>query len=261
MHSPGVFDKQKGSVKINFLQIERYLGGLESCLSSPRFPGSEVTCVLGAPTFKPACSIWRTGHDYRRLAAIFYSAQRRGTLVRSIYQEGGCNMNKHHQRSAIAASVALVLLALIVLAFNPIPGRADEGQKTNPPPFDFNDRFYLGNGINPPNILQRVGTSTNATRNWTICQPGDPAPCPNTDQNRNQTRVLQTTGGFAFDGSLLYYSIMGFVTPSTFNTDSSGQGALDIANRRQAFIFPIRQSDGTCIKSPAHVNRRQDHRF
>src|SRR5215510_1066674 len=75
MHSPGVFDKQKGSVKINFLQIERYLGGLESCLSSPRFPGREVTCVLGAPTFKPACSIWRTGHGYRWLTAIFYSAQ------------------------------------------------------------------------------------------------------------------------------------------------------------------------------------------
>ena len=170
-------------------------------------------------------------------------------------------MSKRPQRSAIVRSVALVLLALTVLALNPIPVRAEDGQKTNPPPFDFNDQFYLGNGINPPNILQRVGTSTNPTRNWTICQPGDPAPCPNTDQNRNQTRVLQTTGGFAFDGSLLYYSIMGFVTPSTFNTDSSGQGALAIANRRVAFIFPIRQADGTYIKSPALANRRQDNLF
>ena len=170
-------------------------------------------------------------------------------------------MNNHRRRNAIAGSVALVLLALFIWVFKPISGRAEDGQKTNPPPFDFSDRFYSGNGINPPNILQRVGTSTNPTRNWTTCQPGDPAPCPDTDQDRNQTRALQTTGGFAFDGSLLYYSIMGFVTPSTFNTDSSGRQALDIANRRQAFIFPICQADGTYIKSPALANRRQDNLF
>src|SRR5262249_2451000 len=115
-------------------------------------------------------------------------------------REEAATMRTSRQRTAIARSVALVLLALTVLVFNQILVRADDGVKTNPPPFDFNNGFYLGNGINPPNILQRVGTSTNATRNWTICQPSDPAPCPNTDQNRNQTRALQTTGGFAFDG-------------------------------------------------------------
>lgn len=170
-------------------------------------------------------------------------------------------MNHHCLGTAFRKRMAVFLCALGAFALGPMRLAAQDGQKTNPPPFDFTDQYYLDQGINPANILQRVGTSTNNSLNWTICQPGDAAPCPNLDQNRNQTQVLQTTSGFAFDGSILFYSIMGFVTPSTFNTDSSGDGARQIANRRMAFIFPKQQSDGTYILSPALGNRRQDNLF
>jgi len=170
-------------------------------------------------------------------------------------------MNKEWLRSALAKHTVLLLFVFAALALLPGQMKAQDGQTTNPPPFDFTDQFYLDHGINPANILQRVGASTNNSLNWAICQPGDAAPCPNMDQNRNQTQVLQTTSGFAFDGSILFYSIMGFVTPSTFNTDSSGDNARQIANRRMAFIFPKRQSDGTYILSPALGNRRQDNLF
>ena len=170
-------------------------------------------------------------------------------------------MNKKIPGSSRTHGAALIVLVFTVLAATPNLMNAEDGQKTNPPPFDFTDQFYLNQGINPANILQRVGTSTNNPLNWAICQPADAAPCPNTDQNRNQTQVLQTTSGFAFDGSILFYSIMGFITPSTFNTDSSGDNARQIANRRMAFIFPKRQSDGSYILSPALGNRRQDNLF
>jgi hypothetical protein len=170
-------------------------------------------------------------------------------------------MNHDWLRSALAKHTGLLLFVFAALAFLPGQLKAEDGQKTNPPPFDFTDQFYLDQGINPANILQRVGTPTNNSLDWAICQSGDPAPCPNTDQNRNQTQVLQTTSGFAFDGSILFYSIMGFVTPNTFNTDSSGDNARQIANRRMAFIFPKRQSDGSYILSPALGNRRQDNLF
>jgi hypothetical protein len=171
------------------------------------------------------------------------------------------DMNKYCVGSALRKCAGLILCALAVSALMPLRLGAQDGQKTNPPPFDFTDQFYVDHGINPANILQRVGTSTNNSLNWAICQPGDAAPCPNTDQDRNQTQVLQTTSGFAFDGSILFYSIMGFITPRTFNTDSSGDDALQIANRRMAFIFPKQQSDGTYILSPALGNRRQDNLF
>ncbi len=163
--------------------------------------------------------------------------------------------------SGLKFSTALVLVMVAIMAFGPVKMKAEDGGKTNPPPFDFTDQYYRDHGIEPARLLQRAGTSTNNVLNWTTCQAGDPAPCPNTDPNRNQTRMLQTTGGFAYDGSLLYYSIMAFIMPNSFTTDSSGVNARQIADQRMAFIFPIRHSDGTYIPSPALSNRRQDNLF
>jgi len=146
--------------------------------------------------------------------------------------------------------LALVLIALTTPVYGPLPVRADGG--SNPPPFDFSDQFYLQNGINPRNILQRVGTPSNPQVNWV-------ADNSTTDETSRNVRILQTTGGFTHDGKLLYYSIMGFVMPNTFTTDAAGQEALAIANSRQAFIFPIRQADGSYKLSPALGNRRQDN--
>lgn len=169
---------------------------------------------------------------------------------------------KRHCTGGLWATLSLLALVMFAgVIFAPRALKADDGQKTNPPPFDFSDKFYRDHGIEPIRILQRAGTSTNNALNWTICQPSDPAPCPDTDQDRNQTRILQTTGGFAFDGSLLYYSITGFVMPNTFTNDSAGQGARQIADQRMAFIFPIRHADGSYILSPALSNRRQDNLF
>ncbi len=142
--------------------------------------------------------------------------------------------------SGLKFSTALVLVMVAIMAFGPVKMKAEDGGKTNPPPFDFTDQYYRDHGIEPARLLQRAGTSTNNVLNWTTCQAGDPAPCPNTDPNRNQTRMLQTTGGFAYDGSLLYYSIMAFIMPNSFTTDSSGVNARQIADQRMAFIFPIR---------------------
>ena len=166
-------------------------------------------------------------------------------------------MMRNYRGSAVWLGVALVF-ALIV---TPMSMRAEDGQKTNSAPFDFSDAYYISNGINPPTILQRIGTPSNNSKNWTICQPGDPAPCPNDDPNRNQTRVLQTTGGFDAFGGLLYYTITGFIMPNTFTNDSAGRQANNIANQRMAFIFPIRNADGSYIPSPALSNRRQDNIF
>jgi hypothetical protein len=176
---------------------------------------------------------------------------------------GTLNMKRQYLSGLAGMLAALVLVMFTLSICAPMAMAADDGQKTssNPPPFDFTDQYYRDNGIEPTRLLQRVGTSTNNSLNWTTCQAGDPTPCPNTDPNRNQTRVLQTTGGFAFDGSLLYYSIMAFIVPDSFTNDSAGQDALKISNERQAFIFPIRHADGTYILSPALSNRRQDNIF
>ena len=118
------------------------------------------------------------------------------------------------------------------------------------PPFDFSNSFYLANGINPSNLLNRVGTSTSASA--FVVEPSSP------DANHTNDRITETTGGFNHEGNVLYYTINGMVNPDTFTNNAAGQNAKAIAERFTAYIFPKASGDPF---SPALSNRRQDNVF
>ncbi len=118
------------------------------------------------------------------------------------------------------------------------------------PPFDFSNAFYLANGINPSLIQNRVGTATSASA-FVVDNS-------NTNPDRNNIRITETTGGFDRAGTPLYYTINGFVNPNTFTNDAAGQAAQQIANKFEAYIFPKANGDPL---SPALSNRRQDNVF
>jgi hypothetical protein len=169
-------------------------------------------------------------------------------------------MGKIKSFSPLCVGFGAVSFALFLTFFTSAP---ISGQEQNPPPFDFSDSFYLANGIDPTQILNRVNTAGNP------CLPGGEN-CvldnSNTDPNRRNVRILQTTGGFNNAGSLIYYSIMGMVTPNTFNNDAAGQQAKQIANSFRAFLFPKTPRNANCtpgslVLSPALGNRRQDNVF
>lgn len=177
-------------------------------------------------------------------------------------EEGGYSMGKTRSFSVLAVGFSAVSLGLL-LTFLTFPRAFVQADQTNPPPFDFNDQFYLANGIDPTHILNRVNTAGNP------CLPGGPncvVDDSNADPNRRNVRILQTTGGFNNAGSLIYYSIMGMVTPTTFTNDAAGQQAKQIANSFRAFIFPKTPRNADCtaanvVLSPAVGNRRQDNVF
>jgi hypothetical protein len=104
-----------------------------------------------------------------------------------------------------------------------------------------------------------VGNPDRDPTTWVL----DPS---NTDPTRRGVRVKETTGGFDKDGNLIYYSIMGMMTPATFTNDTSGVRARELAESFRAFIFPKtpRNPDytpGNVVLSPAPPNRRQDNLF
>jgi hypothetical protein len=145
---------------------------------------------------------------------------------------------------------ALGMLAIVFMfSVAVLPGGA-----RRQPPFDFSDSFYLANGINPANILNRVN-GTCPSNDMPSCSVVDNS---NTDPNRRNIRVLSTTGGFDREGNPLYYNIFGMVMPSTFTNDAAGQKAMEIANSFEAYIFP--KASGAPL-SPALSNRRQDNLF
>ncbi len=104
----------------------------------------------------------------------------------------------------------------------------------NPPPCDYNDTFYMDNGLNPSQVVGRFGSArltgppaTGKQVNWvadTTCSQRDP--------DRRNFRILAITGGFPDDqtGSPTeFITILGFVTnQTTFETTySRNVGAIN----------------------------------
>ena len=125
---------------------------------------------------------------------------------------------------AVMAMMGLVFGVLPNLAAAqaaPTPAAPPSGAAAfNPPPCDYNDTFYMENGLDPTQIFGRFGTArqsgppaTGNQVNWvadTTCSQRDP--------NRRNFRILATTGGFPDDGTgtpTEFISLIGFVTNQT----------------------------------------------
>ncbi len=128
------------------------------------------------------------------------------------------------------------------------------------PPYDFKDDYYRVNGVDPTRIVMRASgmppDSTTARRT-------DPFPgfryASDTDPHLNRhVRLLNTTGGYAFDGSIEYYNVFGMVLPDSFTNDQAGRNARELADTFFAYIFPKASGDPF---SPDPSNRRQNNVF
>jgi len=163
-------------------------------------------------------------------------------------------MRKLHLNSAMRVGLSLIVLFLIALSLSDLPPGSVRAQTKGTPPFDFSDAFYLQNGINPTNILNRVD-GTCPENDKPACSVSDQS---NTNPDRRDIRVLSTTGGFDHEGNPLYYNIFGMVNPDTFANNAAGVKAMKIANFFSAYIFPKASGDPL---SPDLSNRRQDNVF
>src|SRR5215471_16798277 len=103
----------------------------------------------------------------------------------------------------------------------------------NPPPFDFNDAFYTANGIDVGNLdtaaagrfglFRKTGPpARDGQLNWVVDNS-------NTDPDRNNVRILATTGGYIDDGTgapTQFISIIAFMT--SINNFTNVQNARGI---------------------------------
>jgi hypothetical protein len=100
---------------------------------------------------------------------------------------------------------------------------------TNLPPFDFENSFYLANGIDPTAILGRpTGTGPNSIIDNT---PNGP--------NFNNIRLLDQTAAFDHSGHAIFFSVTGII-PSTaaFTNNAAGVHARQVADEFKVYEFP-----------------------
>ena len=140
--------------------------------------------------------------------------------------------------------VVFAVMGMMGVAFLTVPNLAAAQTATpssvtgvasfNPPPCDYNDTFYMDNGLTPTDVVGRFGTSrrtgppaTGKQVNWVA-----DSTCSQRDPDRRNFRILAITGGFADDNSGLaqeFITILGFVTNQTSfeTTYSRNVGAIN----------------------------------
>ncbi len=115
-------------------------------------------------------------------------------------------------------------------------------------PFDFSNRFYLENGLDPSKFNTRIHPDDANAKS---------APSP--DKFHNRTQILEINGGFDAAGQLLYYPAPpANFFEEAFTDNAAGELAREVANEFRAFLFPRRDGDPL---SPALPNRRHDNIF
>ena len=144
----------------------------------------------------------------------------------------------------LTSMVVFAVMGMMGVAFLTVPNLAAAQTATpssvtgvasfNPPPCDYNDTFYMDNGLTPTDVVGRFGTSrrtgppaTGKQVNWVA-----DSTCSQRDPDRRNFRILAITGGFADDNSGLaqeFITILGFVTNQTSfeTTYSRNVGAIN----------------------------------
>jgi hypothetical protein len=140
-------------------------------------------------------------------------------------------------RSVVAALLAVVVLAAASLA-GAAPAAAGDG---NPPPFDFTNRFYRANGVNPNRILGRVS----GTDGISVV---DDAP----DRDHRDVRVVLTIPAWDHSGHPYFWVPTGSLNGNGFTADAAGREARALAEASVIWLFPRTGGD------PLGLDKRQE---
>lgn len=97
--------------------------------------------------------------------------------------------------------------------------------------YDFNDAYYLQNGINPALVPDRIQAGPNAvtdTANFSY---------------QRDLRVLLTLPAYDNSGNLHYFTILGDFGANAFTLDAAGKAARATADKFIAYVFPQAGTD------------------
>jgi hypothetical protein len=123
-----------------------------------------------------------------------------------------------------------------------MPSAAASGGASHPP-FDFTDRFYRQNGVNPAMVAGRP----TADGTFSVI---DESP----DANHRDVRVRFTLPGYDLSGHTLYWTVLGELTPGAFTANAAGKAARRIAEASPVYVFPVRGTDPLSVTNTRQAN-------
>jgi hypothetical protein len=129
-----------------------------------------------------------------------------------------------------ALNFALVWAILLIGVFSVFSQRSFDGfagisQELRP--FDFSDKFYQENGIEPELIVNRRDGMDKQSVADTIDDP----------RFRN-VRILSVFGAYNQEGKIFYWNLYGEFSRDAFRVDAVGERAAQLAHLYPLYIFP-----------------------
>lgn len=115
-------------------------------------------------------------------------------------------------------------------------------------PFDFSDKYYYSNGVEPAYIVNR---RDGMDRESVFDTTNDP-------RFRN-VRVLSVYPAYNQDGKVLYWNLYGEVFKEGFLNDADGDRAIELAHLYPLYIFP--SASGKTVFRQAHLINLRDGYF
>lgn len=102
--------------------------------------------------------------------------------------------------------------------------------------FDFNDAYYLQNGVNPAAISgRRQPVAPNAV--------SDTPPL----STENNTRVLLTLPAYGASGEVEFFTVLGGGNTNLFTANAAGARARQIADTYREYVFPKKNGDPVAL--------------
>ena len=122
------------------------------------------------------------------------------------------------------------LIALVVMALFAVPSftKADVEDRL----YDFNDAYYIENGVNPALISGRMEAGTGIAVNDTPIFPF-----------QRNVRALLTLPAYDHSGNINYFTVLGGISVDAFTANAAGQEARAIADSFAEYLFPQAGTD------------------
>jgi hypothetical protein len=116
-------------------------------------------------------------------------------------------------------------------------------------PFDFSDKYYYANGVEPEQIVNRRSGVDGQSVEDTI-----------NDRRFRNVRILSVYPAYNQDGKILYFNLYGEFFKDGFSIDAAGERAAELAQLYPLYIFPSIGKDAE-FRQAHLINLRDDGYF
>jgi hypothetical protein len=158
-------------------------------------------------------------------------------------------MKKNYGHAFKLALLGAVVLSGVVAAFSQSTAGSVSVFSEERRPFDFSDKYYYANGIEPEALVNRRNGAD-----------GQSVPDSINDSRFRDVRILSVYPAYDQDGRIIYFNLYGELYKDGFQVSAAGDRAAELAHLYPLYIFPSTGQEAE-FRQAHLINLRDDGYF